>query len=69
MELAGVTFHGRDGKPREDPVVVDFERLLLADTLLGQPPAAISNSLSLLGWLDQRLDWVKTLLPFAPNPL
>ncbi len=69
MELAGVTFLGRDGRPRAAPVVVDFDRLLLADTLVSDPPATISNSLSLLGWLDQRLDWVTTLLPFVPNPL
>jgi hypothetical protein len=69
MELAGVEFLGRDGQPREDPVVVDFDRLLLVDTLISQPPAAISNSLSLLGWLDERLDWVNKFLPFAPSPL
>jgi len=50
-------------------VVVDFDRLLLVDTLISQPPAAISNTLSLLGWLDERLDWVKNFLPFAPSPL
>jgi len=69
MELAGVRFFVRDGQPREDPVVVDFDRLLLVDTLISQPPAAISNTLSLLGWLDERLDWVKNFLPFAPSPL
>ncbi|MEU4289147.1 hypothetical protein AB0E63_13090 [Kribbella sp. NPDC026596] len=69
MELAGVTFLGRDGQPRKAPVVVDFDRLLLVDTLISQPPAAINNTLSLLGWLDERLDWVNKFLPFAPNPL
>jgi hypothetical protein len=68
MELAGVTFLGRDGKPRES-AVVDFDRILAADTLLRDPPAAVSETLSLLGWLDERLDWVKTFLPFAPSPL
>ena len=29
----------------------------------------MSETLSLLGWLDERLDWVKTFLPFAPSPL
>jgi hypothetical protein len=47
---------------------VDFDRLLLADSLLSNPPAVISGSLSLLGWLDERLDWVRTFLPFAPHP-
>jgi len=69
MELAGVTFLGRDGQRREQPVIVDFDRLLLADTLISHPPAAISNSLSLLGWLDERLDWVETFLPFVHSPL
>jgi hypothetical protein len=68
MELAGVTFLGRDGQPRQEPVVVDFDRLLLSDTLINNPPASVSNTLSLLGWLDERLDWVTTLLPFAPSP-
>jgi hypothetical protein len=69
MELAGVEFLGRDGRPRAAPVVVDFDRLLLVDTLISQPPAAISTTLSLLGWLDERLDWVKNFLPFVPSPL
>jgi hypothetical protein len=69
MELAGVAFAGRDGTPRPGPVVVDFDRLLLADTLLSHPPASIGNTLSLLGWLDERLDWVRTLLPFVSSPL
>ena len=69
MELAGVQFFGRDGQPRKGPVIVDFDRLLLVDTLISHPPAAISNTLSLLGWLDERLDWVNKFLPFAPNPL
>ena len=50
MELAGVTVLGRDGKPRES-AVVDFDRVLAADTLLRDPPAAVSETLSLLGWL------------------
>jgi hypothetical protein len=68
MELAGVTVLGRDGEPRES-AVVDFDRILAADTLLRDPPAAVSETLSLLGWLDERLDWVRTFLPFAPSPL
>lgn len=69
MELAGVTFTTRDGTPRTGPVEVDFARLLRADTLISDPPAAVSPTLGLLGWLDQRLDWVKRILPFAPSPL
>jgi hypothetical protein len=69
MELAGVVFADGQGQPRPGPVVVDFERLLAADTLLRNPPAAVGNTLSLLGWLDERLDWVQRILPFAPNPM
>lgn len=69
MELSGVVFTGRDGQPRQGPVFVDFDRLLAADTLLGSPPASVGNTLSLLGWLDERLDWVQRILPFAPNPM
>lgn len=66
MHSAGVQFHGRDGRPRNDPTVtVDWDRVVRSDTLIGDPPAAISSTLSLLGWLDERLDWVDRLLPFA----
>ena len=69
METAGVTFADRDGTPRSGPIRVDFDRLVAADTLVSKPPAVISPTLGMLGWLDERLDWVKRILPFAPNPL
>ena len=69
MELAGVDFVDRHGQPRAGPVQVDFERLLRADTLIGAPPGSISNTLSLLGWLDDRLDLVNRFLPFVHSPL
>jgi hypothetical protein len=69
MELAGVVFVDGAGQTRQGPIVVDFARLLSADTLLGNPPAAVGNTLGLLGWLDERLDWVHRILPFAPNPM
>ena len=69
MELAGVEFRDRHGQPRTGPVQVDFERLLRADTLIGDPPASVSNTLSLLGWLDDRLDLVNKFLPFVHSPL
>ncbi len=68
MVQAGVTFPGPDGQPREH-VDVDFGRLLPADTLLSNPPTAVSPTLGLLGWLDDRLDWVRRILPFMPSPL
>ena len=69
MELAGVSFLDRSGQPRTSPVQVDFERLLRADTLMSAPPASISNTLSLLGWLDDRLDLLNRFLPFVHAPL
>jgi hypothetical protein len=70
MERAGVRFTERDGvTPRAGPVRVDFARLLMADTLVSHPPAVISPSLSLLGWVDDKLDWVRRILPFMPSPM
>ncbi|GAA3525289.1 hypothetical protein AFL01nite_13800 [Aeromicrobium flavum] len=63
LRLAGVAFADRHGDPRADPVEVDFERLLRADTLVSDPPASITSSLGLLGWLDDSLDWVTRFLP------
>lgn len=67
MERAGVEFANRDGSPRPGPVTVDWVRVLASDTLIGQPPAVVSSTLSLLGWLDERLDWVRRIIPFAPS--
>ncbi|WP_432877184.1 hypothetical protein ACQPYH_28215 [Kribbella sp. CA-245084] len=68
MQLAGVQFRTRDGQPRNGSVSVDFERLLQSDTLISNPPAVISPTLSMLGWLNEQLDWVQRLLPFMPAP-
>ena len=57
MEVAGVAFAHRDGSPRPSPIEVDWDRILATDTLVSHPPAAIGPTLSLLGWLDERLDW------------
>jgi hypothetical protein len=65
MQGAGVTFHHRDGTPRPGAAEVDWDRVLAADTLISDPPAAVSSTLSLLGWLDERIDWVGRALPFA----
>ena len=55
---------------RSTPVQVDFERLLRADTMIGVPgrPAWVTNSLSLLGWLDDKLHLVNRFLPFVHSP-
>jgi hypothetical protein len=69
LRVAGVEFRDRRGRPRPDPVQVDFERLLAADTLVSDPPESVTSSLGLLGWLDERLDWVTRFLPFVHSPL
>jgi hypothetical protein len=69
MRTAGVEFFDRQGKRREGAVEVDFDRLLRADTLISKPPASITSSLGLLGWLDEKLDWVTRFLPFVRSPL
>jgi hypothetical protein len=62
--LAHVPFRSRAGDVRPTgTAAVDFGRLLAADTLLSRPPAAIDSSLSLLGWLDDLLDWTSKLAP------
>ena len=48
-------------RPQGD-VTVDFRRLLAADSLLSRPPATISGALSLLGWLDDKVDWVNRIV-------
>ncbi len=69
LRSAGVAFLDRQGHPRADPVELDFVRLLRADTLVSDPPASITSSLGLLGWLDDRIDWVSRFLPFVHSPL
>ena len=69
MEVAGVTFNDRNGLARNTPVRIDFDRLLRGDTLISSPPASISNNLSLLGWLDDKLDLLDKFLPFVHSPL
>ena len=69
LRAADVPFFDRQGRPRADPVEIDFERLLRADTLVSSPPTSVTSSLGLLGWLDDRLDWVTTFLPFVRSPL
>lgn len=62
MRLAGVQFlHGR-GALRSDPITVDFERLVLRDSLIARPPQNLKPSLDLLDWADEALDWTKRAL-------
>jgi hypothetical protein len=61
MERAGVAFRTQNGDARAGPVDVDWHRLLATDTLISSPPALLDDGLGLLGWLDERLDWVHRL--------
>jgi hypothetical protein len=63
---AGVSFLDKDGNPRPRGTVdIDFDRVLTLDTLISQPPKSISATLALLGWFDQKLDWVRRITPFG----
>ena len=62
MTAAGVTFRTQTGDIRSGPVEVDWRRLVAADSLNSAPPALLDDGLGLLGWLDERLDWVSRVL-------
>ncbi|MEV0788652.1 hypothetical protein [Kribbella sp. NPDC050459] len=65
MRLAGVQFASPTGHARPDPVTVDFDRLLLLDSLVQRPPQTITPTLDVLRWGDEKLDWVKRTLTHA----
>jgi hypothetical protein len=65
MRRAGVTFYQADGQTvRNDPVAVDFQRLLRRDTLLSAGLPLVGSGLEILGWADEELDLVKRTLHF-----
>lgn len=62
MQLAGVPFHYGDGRTvRQGPVAVDFKRLIALDTLISDPPRSLRSDITLVGWLDEKLDVFKRL--------
>jgi hypothetical protein len=62
MQLAGVRFYYGDGRTeRTGPVLVDFNRLIAQDTLICDPPRSFSADLSLLSWVDDKIDFFKRL--------
>lgn len=66
MRLAEVPFYYQDGRTvRKQQVRVDFERLLTRDTLLSDPPRSLASNLDLMGWIDEKLDLFRRVLPFA----
>lgn len=61
MQDAGVVFYDRGGDPRQDPVTVDWARVIARDTLVSHPPRSLSTDIALIGWLDERIDVLKRL--------
>lgn len=64
MQLAGVPFHHANGRERVGPVQVDFDRLILRDTLVRFPPQNLRPGLHILAWADEALDWVRRAFTF-----
>ncbi|MGW6528585.1 hypothetical protein [Streptomyces venezuelae] len=63
MRLAGVQFFRPDGETlRDDPVHVDFERLIRHDTLVDRPPGNLDSTLRVIGWADEALDLFRRVL-------
>ncbi|WP_078912509.1 hypothetical protein [Streptomyces sp. NRRL S-646] len=66
MRLAGVEFFRPDGvTPRQDPVLVDFQRLIRRDTLVNHPPENLTSGFSVLAWADETLDFLRRCLRFG----
>jgi hypothetical protein len=62
MEEAGVQFMRRDGvTPREGEVRVDWDRLIRNDSLIAHPPRSLDSDIKLIGWFDERIDFLKRL--------
>ena len=52
-----MTFYRPDGvTARRPPVEVDWQTLVARDSLISHPPRSLSSDVSLIGWLDARLD-------------
>ena len=63
MQRAGVKFYMGDGKtPRGGNVRVDFNRLIRLDTLISDPPKSVKSDLRLLGWADEKIDFIRRML-------
>jgi hypothetical protein len=53
MEQSGVEFYEGDGvTKRTGAIKIDFNRLIQEDTLISNPPSAVSAILDSIGWLD-----------------
>jgi hypothetical protein len=58
MQAAGVTFPSGTG-------TIDFGRLLSQDDLARDPPATLTGDLHIVGWLNEHLDIIKSLVSHA----
>ena len=62
MQEAGVQFMRRDGvTPRDEDVGVDWSWILPRDSLIQRPPRSLGSNVELIGWLDERLDFLRRL--------
>ncbi len=52
MQAAGVSFAG----------AIDFAQLARLDTLIADPPQTLSGDLHIVGWLNEHIDMIETLL-------
>lgn len=71
MQTANVPFYwGDDQRTRRDgTVTVDFERLIVLDALISNPPPLASQIVSVLGLADQRVDdFLRAFGAHAPWP-
>ena len=60
MRLAGIPFFRPGGvTPRQDPALVDFERLVRRDTLINRPPRNPTSELRVLARADETLDLLR----------
>lgn len=62
MQAAGVVFRHANGVVRTSQIQVDFDRLILRDTLVRHPPKILRSGLEILAWADETLDWVRRTL-------
>ena len=66
MERAGVAFHDRAGREREQPVMVDFEELIGLDSLLSDTPRSLSPNMATIERLDRGYGFLRRMLLGGP---
>ena len=62
MQLAGVKFYNSNGQQRSEPITIDFNNLIVIDTLISKPPQNISSIFNLIGWFDSKINLMNGLL-------